>query len=162
VPLRLRECHLVSLQMNNMVAGTMLRGMFEERIQHVIAEVKARPNLVLFIDEAHTMVGAGSALGAPSDAANMLKSVMARRDVRVIAATTRGEYKEHIEDDEALARRFRCVDVPEPNIEETRRIFEKLRGRLGRNYSVRIPTRRSTRRWRCHRDISATCTCRTR
>jgi ATP-dependent Clp protease ATP-binding subunit ClpA len=116
----------------------MLRGMFEERIQHVIAEVKERPNIILFIDEAHTMVGAGSALGAPADAANMLKSALARGEVRVIAATTRGEYKEHIEDDEALARRFRCVDVPEPTIEETRQILEKLRPRLERNYTVRI------------------------
>jgi ATP-dependent Clp protease ATP-binding subunit ClpA len=138
VPMRLRDLHVVSLQMSALVAGTMLRGMFEERVQYIISEVKERPNIVLFIDEAHQMVGAGSALGAPADAANMLKSVLARGDVRVIAATTRGEYKEHIEDDEALARRFRCVNVPEPSIEQTRQILEKLRPRLERNYTVRI------------------------
>src|SRR6185503_9432390 len=78
VPVRLRDCQVVNLQMNTMVAGTMLRGMFEDRIQNVIREIKERPNLILFVDEAHTMVGAGSALGAPSDAANVFKSVLAR------------------------------------------------------------------------------------
>jgi ATP-dependent Clp protease ATP-binding subunit ClpA len=138
VPPRLRDCQIVSLQMNTLVAGTMLRGMFEERLQNVVREMKERPNLVLFIDEAHTMVGAGSALGAPSDAANILKSVLARGEIKLIAATTLGEYKEHILEDEALARRFRCVHVAEPSVEETRRILLKLRPRLERNYGVRI------------------------
>jgi ATP-dependent Clp protease ATP-binding subunit ClpA len=83
-------------------------------------------------------VGAGSALGAPSDAANILKSVLARGEVKVIAATTLGEYKEHILEDEALARRFRCVHVSEPSLDETRRILINLRPRLERNYGVRI------------------------
>jgi ATP-dependent Clp protease ATP-binding subunit ClpA len=138
VPVRLRDCQIVSLQMNALVAGTMLRGMFEERLQQVIREVKERPNLILFIDEAHTMVGAGSALGAPSDAANILKSVLARGEIRLIAATTLGEYKQHIQEDEALARRFRSVHVPEPTPEEARRILYNLRPRLERNYTVRI------------------------
>ena len=107
VPVRLRDIQLVNLQMNTMVAGTMLRGMFEDRIQNVIRELKERPNLVLFIDEAHTMVGAGSALGAPSDAANVFKSVLARGEIRMIAATTLSEYKEYMQEDEALSRRFR-------------------------------------------------------
>ena len=102
VPVRLRDCHIVNLQMNSMVAGTMLRGMFEDRIQNVIREVKERPNLILFVDEAHTLVGAGSALGAPSDAANIFKSVLARGEVRMIAATTLSEYKQYIQEDEAL------------------------------------------------------------
>ena len=109
VPVRLRDCQVVNLQMNTMVAGTMLRGMFEDRIQNVIRELKERPNLILFVDEAHTMVGAGSALGAPSDAANVFKSVLARGEIRMVAATTLSEYKEYIQEDEALARRFRCV-----------------------------------------------------
>jgi ATP-dependent Clp protease ATP-binding subunit ClpA len=138
VPVRLRDCQLVNLQMNTMVAGTMLRGMFEDRIQNVIRELKERPNLVLFVDEAHTMVGAGSALGAPSDAANVFKSVLARGEIRMIAATTASEYKEYIQEDEALARRFRCVQVAEPSVEETRRILYSLRPRLERNYSVRL------------------------
>jgi ATP-dependent Clp protease ATP-binding subunit ClpA len=138
VPVRLRDCQVVNLQMNTMVAGTMLRGMFEDRIQNVIRELKERPNLILFVDEAHTMVGAGSALGAPSDAANVFKSVLARGEIRMIAATTLSEYKEYIQEDEALARRFRCVNVCEPSIEETRRILYALRPRLERNYSVRL------------------------
>ena len=93
---------------------------------------------MLFIDEAHTMVGAGSALGAPSDAANVFKSVLARGEVRIIGATTLSEYKEYIQEDEALARRFRTVQVCEPSIDETRRILYSLRPRLERNYAVRI------------------------
>jgi ATP-dependent Clp protease ATP-binding subunit ClpA len=138
VPVRLRDCQVVNLQMNSMVAGTMLRGMFEDRIQNVIRELKERPNLILFVDEAHTMVGAGSALGAPADAANVLKSVLARGEIRMVAATTLSEYKEYIQEDEALARRFRCVVVCEPSIEETRRILYNIRPRLERNYSVRL------------------------
>jgi ATP-dependent Clp protease ATP-binding subunit ClpA len=138
VPVRLRDCQIVNLQMNTMVAGTMLRGMFEDRIQNVIREIKERPNLVLFIDEVHTMIGAGSALGAPSDAANVFKSVLARGEVRIIGATTLSEYKEFMQEDEALARRFRTVHISEPTIEETRHILYNLRPRLERNYSVRI------------------------
>ena len=138
VPLRLRDCQVVNLQMNTMVAGTMLRGMFEDRIQNVIREIKERPSLILFVDEAHTMVGAGSALGAPSDAANVFKSVLARGEIRMIGATTLSEYKEYIQEDEALARRFRTVQVLEPSVEETRRILYSLRPRLERNYSVRL------------------------
>src|SRR5258708_9311134 len=138
VPIRLRDCQIVNLQMNTMVAGTMLRGMFEDRIQNVIREIKERPNLILFVDEAHTMVGAGSALGAPSDAANVFKSVLARGEVRMIGATTLSEYKEYIQEDEALSRRFRTVHVDEPSIEETRRILYNIRPRLERNYSVRL------------------------
>jgi ATP-dependent Clp protease ATP-binding subunit ClpA len=138
VPARLRDCHIVNLQMNSIVAGTMLRGMFEDRLHNIIREVKERPSLILFVDEAHTMVGAGSAIGAPADAANIFKSVLSRGEVRIIGATTRSEYKEYIQEDEALARRFRVVDVPEPTIDETRRILNSLRPRLERLYSVRM------------------------
>jgi len=138
VPLRLRDCQVVNLQMNSMVAGTMLRGMFEDRIQNVIREVKEHPNLILFVDEVHTLIGAGSALGAPSDAANVLKSVLARGEVRMIGATTLSEYKEYIQEDEALARRFRTVHIAEPDLAETRRILYNLRPRLERNYSVKV------------------------
>jgi ATP-dependent Clp protease ATP-binding subunit ClpA len=138
IPVRLRDCQIVNLQMNTMVAGTMLRGMFEDRIQNVIREIKERPNLILFIDEVHTMIGAGSALGAPSDAANVFKSVLSRGEVRIIGATTQNEYKEFMQEDEALARRFRPVHVCEPTIDETRTILYNLRPRLERNYSVRI------------------------
>jgi ATP-dependent Clp protease ATP-binding subunit ClpA len=138
VPAQLRDCQVLNLQMNALVAGTMLRGMFEDRIQNVLREVRERPNYLLFVDEAHTMVGAGSALGAPSDAANVFKSVLARGEVRMIGATTLSEYKQHLAEDEALARRFRVVTVPEPTLDEARIILERLRPRFERNYSVRI------------------------
>jgi ATP-dependent Clp protease ATP-binding subunit ClpA len=138
VPARLRASHIVQLQMGGLVAGTMLRGMFEERIKGIIDEVKERDNLILFIDEAHTIIGAGAALGTSSDAANMFKSALARGEMRIIGATTISEYKEYIADDEALARRFRMVKVVEPSINETREILLGLRPRLEKNYSVKI------------------------
>src|SRR3954471_1698163 len=138
VPARLRNSHVVQLQMGGIVAGTMLRGMFEERIKGIIDEVKERENMILFIDEAHTIIGAGAALGTTSDAANMFKSSLAKGELRIIGATTLNEYKEYIGEDEALARRFRLVKVDEPSIGETREILLGLRPRLERNYSVQI------------------------
>src|SRR5687767_5018449 len=138
VPARLRGAHIVQLQMGGMVAGTMLRGMFEERIKGIIDEVKERDNLILFIDEAHTIIGAGAALGTSSDAANMFKSALAKGELRIIGATTLTEYKESIGEDEALARRFRLVKIIEPSIVETREILLGVRPRLERNYSVQI------------------------
>lgn len=138
VPSRLRNSHVVQLQMGGIVAGTMLRGMFEERIKGIIDEVKERDNLILFIDEAHTIIGAGAALGTSSDAANMFKSSLSKGDLRIIGATTLNEYKEYIAEDEALARRFRLVKVDEPSIGETREILLGVRPRLERNYSVQI------------------------
>jgi ATP-dependent Clp protease ATP-binding subunit ClpA len=138
IPARLRNAHIVQLQMAGIVAGTMLRGMFEERLQGIINEVKERPDLVLFVDEAHTIIGAGSALGASSDAANMFKGALARGEIRIIGATTLTEYKEYIAEDEALARRFRLVKVDEPSLTETRQILQGIRSRLEKNYSVQI------------------------
>ncbi len=137
-PRRLRNAHIVSMQISNVVAGTMLRGMFEERIQGVINEVKERENLILFIDEVHTIIGAGSAMGAAADAANMFKSALGRGELRIIGATTTTEYKEYIAEDEALARRFRTVVIAEPSVEDTRKILHGVRPRLEQNYSVQI------------------------
>jgi ATP-dependent Clp protease ATP-binding subunit ClpA len=138
VPARLRDSHIVQLQMGGLVAGTMLRGMFEERIKGIIDEVKEKHHIILFIDEAHTIIGAGAALGTSSDAANMFKSALARGELRIIGATTSTEYKEYIGEDEALARRFRLVKVEEPTIDETREILMGLKPRLEKNYSVTI------------------------
>jgi ATP-dependent Clp protease ATP-binding subunit ClpA len=138
VPERLRDSHIVQLQMGGLVAGTMLRGMFEERIKGIIDEVKEKTNIILFIDEAHTIIGAGAAMGTSSDAGNMFKSALARGELRIIGATTLTEYKEYIGEDEALARRFRQVKVAEPTIAETREILLGLRPRLEKNYSVTI------------------------
>jgi len=138
VPARLRDAHIVQLQMGGLVAGTMLRGMFEERIKGIIDEVKEKDSIILFIDEAHTIIGAGAALGTSSDAANMFKSALARGELRIIGATTSTEYKEYIAEDEALARRFRLVKVDEPTLDETRAILMGLKPRLEKNYSVTI------------------------
>lgn len=138
VPARLRDSHIVQLQMGGLVAGTMLRGMFEERIKGIIDEVKEKSHIILFIDEAHTIIGAGAAMGTTSDAANMFKSALARGELRIIGATTINEYKEYISDDEALSRRFRLVRVDEPTIAETKKILLGLRPRLEKNYSVTI------------------------
>jgi ATP-dependent Clp protease ATP-binding subunit ClpA len=138
VPARLRGSHIVQLQMGGIVAGTMLRGMFEERIKGIIDEVKERQDLILFIDDAHTLIGAGAALGTSSDAANMFKSSLARGELRIIGATTISEFKEYIAEDEALSRRFRLVTVEEPTIDQTKQILVGLRPRLEKNYSVTI------------------------
>ncbi|MEQ1763547.1 MAG: ATP-dependent Clp protease ATP-binding subunit, partial [Pyrinomonadaceae bacterium] len=138
VPARLRDAHIVQLQMGGLVAGTMLRGMFEERIKGIIDEVKEKDHIILFIDEAHTIIGAGAAMGTSSDAGNMFKSSLARGELRIIGATTMTEYKEYIGEDEALARRFRLVKVEEPTIDETREILMGLKPRLEKNYSVTI------------------------
>jgi len=138
VPERLRGHQVVNLQMNTVVAGTVFRGMFEDRIEKVIAEVKERKNIILFIDEAHTLIGAGSAMGVPSDAANIFKSALARGEVQIIGATTVTEYKEIIQEDEALSRRFRVVKIGEPSLDETREILLGLKPRLEANYGVTI------------------------
>ncbi|MCC7307713.1 MAG: ATP-dependent Clp protease ATP-binding subunit [Acidobacteria bacterium] len=138
VPARLRYSHIVQLQMGGLVAGTMLRGMFEERIKGIIDEVKEKDNIILFIDEAHSIIGAGAAMGTSSDAANMFKSSLARGELRIIGATTITEYKEYIGEDEALSRRFRLVKVEEPTIDQTKQILVGIRPRLEKNYSVTI------------------------
>ena len=138
VPRRLRNSQIVNLQMNTLVAGTMFRGMFEDRIENVIKEVKRRQNLILFVDEAHTLIGAGTALGVPTDAATIFKSTLARGEVQMIGATTSSEFKIHIAEDEALARRFRLVTIQEPTSNEAREILHGIRPRLEKNYAVRI------------------------
>ncbi|MCL1926909.1 MAG: ATP-dependent Clp protease ATP-binding subunit [Syntrophorhabdaceae bacterium] len=138
IPERLRGRQIVNLQMNTIVAGTVFRGMFEDRIEKIIAEVKESKNIILFVDEAHTVVGAGSAMGVPSDAANIFKSALARGEVQIIGATTATEYKGIIQEDEALARRFRVVKIGEPTKDETREILMGLKPRLESNYGVTV------------------------
>ena len=138
VPKRLRGKQIVNIQMNSIVAGTIFRGMFEDRIEKIIKEIKEKKNIIFFVDEAHTLIGAGSAMGVPSDAANIFKSTLSRGEVQIIGATTLSEYKEFIAEDEALARRFRLVDVEEPDVDQTREVLYGIRARLEKNYSVRI------------------------
>jgi ATP-dependent Clp protease ATP-binding subunit ClpC len=138
MPDRLRGCQVLQLHLNMLIAGTMFRGMFEDRIENIISELKERHDLILFVDEAHTLIGAGAALGAPADAANIFKSSLARGEIRIIGATTTTEYRQYFQEDEALARRFRIVKIPEPSLEETRQIIEGLIPRFESNYAVRI------------------------
>jgi ATP-dependent Clp protease ATP-binding subunit ClpA len=138
LPERLRGCQVLQLHLNMLIAGTMFRGMFEDRIENIISELKERHDLLLFVDEAHSLIGAGAALGAPADAASIFKSSLARGEIRIIGATTNTEYRQYFQEDEALARRFRPVKVVEPTLQETRQILEGLIPRFETNYGVQI------------------------
>lgn len=137
VPEILRDKKIVSLDLTGMVAGAKYRGDFEERIKEAIDEVKKSKNIILFIDELHTIVGAGSAEGS-TDAANILKPSLARGDFQVIGATTITEYRKYIEKDAALERRFQPVSVGEPSEEEAVQILEGLRDRYEAHHKVKI------------------------
>ena len=119
-----------------MIAGTKYRGQFEERLKNVIKELKEIPNLILFIDEIHTLVGAGSAEGS-MDAANILKPMLARGEIRCIGATTLEEYKKHIEKDGALARRFQPVHAEEPSVNDCKKILNGIVSAYEGFHSVR-------------------------
>ncbi len=139
VPEVLRGARVVALDLAGMVAGTRYRGDFEQRLTAVIDEVTtADPTVVLFVDELHAVVGAGSAEGAPMDAASMLKPALARGELRMIGATTAGEYRRHIEKDAALERRFEPVKIAEPTVTATIDILRGLRPRYETHHDVRI------------------------
>ncbi len=138
VPDPLKDKKILQLDMGSILAGTKFRGEFEERLKAVIDEVrKRRGEIILFIDEIHTIVGAGAAEGA-IDAANLLKPSLAAGELRVIGATTLDEYREHIEKDGALERRFQPIFVDEPTIEETIKILEGLKQRYEEHHKVKI------------------------
>ena len=124
-PTVLLDKRIMSLDLTSLVAGTKYRGQFEERIKAILAELQDAPNVIVFIDELHTMVGAGNASGA-MDAANIMKPALARGEMQCIGATTFDEYKKHIEKDGALSRRFQKVILKEPTIEETIAILKNL------------------------------------
>lgn len=137
VPETLKNKRIVSLDLTGMVAGTKYRGDFEERIRNAIDEVQKAGDIILFIDEVHTLVGAGAAEGAV-DAANILKPSLARGDIQVIGATTLDEYRKHIEKDAALERRFQPITVGEPTEEEAIEILKGLRDKYEAHHKVRI------------------------
>ena len=137
VPQMLSGMQIFALDLAQVVAGSKYRGEFEERIKAVLADAKERGNVILFIDEMHTLVGAGGSEGA-LDAANMLKPALARGEVRVIGATTYKEYQKYIEKDAALARRFQRIDVREPDQEDTLSILRGLRARYEAYHHVII------------------------
>ena len=137
VPELLREKQVFSMDISGMVAGAKYRGDFEERIKKALAEVKKAGNIILFIDEIHTIVGAGSAEGA-IDAANILKPMLARGDIQLIGTTTIEEYRKYIEKDSALERRFSPIIVAEPNKEDTIQILNGLRDKYEAHHNVKI------------------------
>ncbi len=137
VPELLAEKRILSLDLSGMVAGSKYRGEFEERIKKVIAEVKADGNIILFIDEIHTIIGAGGAEGA-IDASNILKPALSRGEIQLIGATTRNEYRKYIEKDAALERRFQPVYVEEPSKEETVDILRGLKEKYEEHHGVVI------------------------
>jgi ATP-dependent Clp protease ATP-binding subunit ClpA len=130
VPDQLADAEVFLLNMGNLVAGTKFRGEFEERIRKVIAEITKRPKAILFIDEIHTVVGAGATGNGSLDAANLLKPALASGAIRCMGSTTHSDYKKSIEKDRALSRRFSTVDLPEPSIDETVTILEGLKSKF--------------------------------
>ena len=137
LPENLKDIRVVMLDISGMVAGTKYRGEFEERIKRIIDELTQNKNIILFIDEIHTIIGAGGAEGA-LDAANILKPALARGEIQVIGATTMDEYRKHIEKDAALERRFQTVEVREPSEKETIDILKGLRKRYETFHKVTI------------------------
>lgn len=137
VPEILKNCHIISLNMSSVVAGTKYRGEFEERLKKVIEEVKRHSDWILFVDELHTLVGAGSSEGS-MDAANIMKPALARGELRCIGATTLKEYKKYIEKDAALERRFQPVKVGEPTATDTLEILKGLRDRYEAFHKAKI------------------------
>lgn len=138
VPENLKGKRVVTLDLSGMVAGTKYRGDFEERIKTAMEEVQKAGNIILFIDELHTIIGAGAAEGA-IDAANIIKPALGRGEIQVIGATTLNEYRKHIEKDAALERRFQPVTVNEPTQEETIEILKGLRDRYEAHHKLKIP-----------------------
>ncbi len=135
VPARLLGKEILSLDMGSLIAGTMYRGQFESRVKKIIAEVKKRGNVILFIDEIHNVVGAGSTEGS-IDAANLLKPMLARGELRLIGSTTFDEYKKHIEKDPAFERRLQPVKINEPTVSETIKILNGVKEKYEQHHLV--------------------------
>ncbi len=137
VPELLKDKRVITLDLSSLVAGAKYRGEFEERLKNVVNEVIKSQNVILFIDEMHTIIGAGAAEGA-IDASNILKPALARGEIQVVGATTTDEYRKYVEKDSALERRFQPIMVDEPSIEETVEILKGLRDRYEAHHRVKI------------------------
>ena len=136
VPEQLKGAEVFLLNMGSLVAGTKFRGEFEERVRKVIKEMQSRPKAILFIDELHTVVGAGATGNGSLDAANLLKPALASGEIRCMGSTTHSDYKKTIEKDRALSRRFSTIDLPEPTIDQTVEILEGLKERFEHYHKV--------------------------
>ena len=163
VPDVLSDCTIYSLDMGSLIAGTKYRGDFEKRLKSVIAELKKQPGAILFIDEIHTVIGAGAASGGVMDASNLIKPVLTNGELRCIGSTTYQEYRGIFEKDHALARRFQKIDVVEPTVPETIDILMGLKPRFEQHHGVDVHrTMRSARRPSSRRATSTNATCPTR
>jgi ATP-dependent Clp protease ATP-binding subunit ClpA len=141
VPEILRNATIYSLDMGALIAGTKYRGDFEKRLKGVLNELKKDPGAILFIDEIHTVIGAGAASGGVMDASNLIKPVLQNGGLKCIGSTTYQEYRGIFEKDRALARRFQKIDVPEPSVEETARILKGLRHKFEEHHGVKYPNK---------------------
>lgn len=136
VPDVLEDCTIYALDMGSLIAGTKYRGDFEKRLKGILGEMEKQPSAILFIDEIHTVIGAGAASGGVMDASNLIKPVLANGQLRCIGSTTYQEYRGIFEKDRALARRFQKIDVKEPSVEETIEILRGLRSRFEDHHGV--------------------------
>jgi ATP-dependent Clp protease ATP-binding subunit ClpA len=136
VPDLLKDIHIYALDLGGMLAGTKFRGDFEQRLKGVIAELKRRPKSILFIDEIHTIVGAGATSSGSMDASNILKPVLTSGEIRCIGSSTYEEYKNHFEKDRALARRFEKIEIHEPPVSESIQILKGLRSRYEEHHGI--------------------------
>ncbi|GAP25304.1 ATP-dependent Clp protease ATP-binding subunit ClpA [Gluconobacter sp. NFX36] len=137
VPEVLQDSTIFSLDMGSLLAGTRYRGDFEERLKAVVTELDQTPGAILFIDEIHTVIGAGATSGGAMDASNLLKPALAAGTLRCIGSTTYKEFRQHFEKDRALVRRFQKIDVPEPSIEDAIKILRGLKGSYEKHHKVR-------------------------
>lgn len=136
IPRQLKDHRVFMLDMGGLIAGTKFRGEFENRLKSVIKELELQEKVILFIDEIHTIVGAGSTSGSSMDASNILKPVLASGNIKCIGATTYEEYRKYFEKDRALSRRFQKIDIPEPSIDETYRILLGLKEHYEKHHNV--------------------------
>jgi ATP-dependent Clp protease ATP-binding subunit ClpA len=137
VPDVLQDCTIYSLDMGSLIAGTKYRGDFEKRLKGVLSELKKQPGAILFVDEIHTVIGAGAASGGVMDASNLIKPVLANGELRCIGSTTYQEYRGIFEKDHALARRFQKIDVVEPSVQETFEILKGLKTRFEEHHGIK-------------------------
>jgi ATP-dependent Clp protease ATP-binding subunit ClpC len=137
-PARLDGLRIIELSMGTLVAGTKYRGTFEERLREIVKEAKSAPGLVLFIDEIHTLVGAGRTEGGSLDAANILKPALARGEITVIGATTNAEFRQHFESDSALERRFQPIQIDEPSESECIALLNRIRHQYETHHDVKV------------------------
>jgi ATP-dependent Clp protease ATP-binding subunit ClpA len=137
VPDVLLDATIYSLDMGSLVAGTKYRGDFEKRLKAVLAEVKKQPGAILFIDEIHTVIGAGAASGGVMDASNLIKPALANGELRCIGSTTYNEYRGIFEKDHALARRFQKIDITEPSVQDTVDILRGLKSRYEEHHGIK-------------------------